>query len=1068
MTDLFERMARTMVRRRWLVLLAWLFVLGIAGALLAPQANSVVKGGGFVVSDFESAKADQILEQDFQASPNNNVFVVFHSSRQTTDSPGYRRVVSVATQRMLVVPNVGSVTTFFNSGNPSLVSRDRHTTLAMVDLKGDEGSVPKIVPRLRQTLMGLPMQHFTTGVPAIQQDIFTASEQDLRRSELFTIPIVLILLLLVFRTAVAASIPLLLAICTVVAATGVIALVASVFATSIFALNVASMIGLGLSIDYSLIIVSRYREERASGKRPDAAVVAAMTTAGRSITYSGIIVMLCMLAVTILLWNLMIVRSISLGVMLIAVMGLLAGLTLLPAVLALLGDRIEWLRIVPAPRRGRPGQAGFWYRLSHVIMRWPWAWAALSFLLLGALILPVLNLSMVGVTTSNLPAQTESVQGARVIGAAFGSSRLAPIQIVVKSKQENGIWNRRFLASLSRLTDAVKADPRSRHVYSLSTLLSGIPHKWFLELKPEYFTTAPHSALTNPNLIPPLPGVSLHTLIEARVDHVPAAPAFVGLGRFTMRPGGNIPVTRVPALQVLRLTSGSLTILPEGKVVVTRGGIGPGVPAPTFRPSNLHAGDQMVIPEGTALGVRNQGVHPAVFLCVSIFVIRSSSGTQTSWTVGKPSSDSFDGLPRQVLSGGVILALPSGAADIQVDRSVIEPRATIPRHTHPGPELVAVESGALTIFAAHPNQMTVTLPDGRGELVPFDSPITLPRGAKALVQAGIYQHGENRGTVPTSVLSARVVEDNRPPFSVIGPTQAAAQFINLREYADTAVITILPRYGEYSGQNLTFIRDLRHKIIPAIPQLQQYDVYVGGNAASFLDFRDALYDRFPIVVAVVMVMIFLILMMFFRSVVLPLKAMFMNLLTVLATYGVLVIIFQYGFATNLLDFRSQGLLNVITPAILYVILFALSTDYEVFMLSRVKEYYRQTANNEEAVAAGLQRTGGVITAAGLILVGTFGSFAVSRTLVLKELGLGLAIGVLLDMTVVRVIMVPALMRLMGRANWWMPAWLVRILPEIHEGGRPIVEPDGPRDGGTDEWAPAYGALPVTSQGGGES
>ncbi|HEX3724028.1 MAG TPA: MMPL family transporter, partial [Nitrolancea sp.] len=123
-----------------------------------------------------------------------------------------------------------------------------------------------------------------------------------------------------------------------------------------------------------------------------------------------------------------------------------------------------------------------------------------------------------------------------------------------------------------------------------------------------------------------------------------------------------------------------------------------------------------------------------------------------------------------------------------------------------------------------------------------------------------------------------------------------------------------------------------------------------------------------------------------------------------------------------------------------VILFGLSTDYEVFMLSRVKEYYRETNNNEEAVASGLEHTAGVITAAGLILVGTFGSFATANVVTIKEIGLGLAIGVLLDSTIVRIIMVPATMRLMGASNWWMPAWLKRIVPELSEGPSHLAHP----------------------------
>ncbi|MGH9174147.1 MAG: MMPL family transporter, partial [Vicinamibacterales bacterium] len=215
--------------------------------------------------------------------------------------------------------------------------------------------------------------------------------------------------------------------------------------------------------------------------------------------------------------------------------------------------------------------------------------------------------------------------------------------------------------------------------------------------------------------------------------------------------------------------------------------------------------------------------------------------------------------------------------------------------------------------------------------------------------------------------------------------------------------------------------------------LEEYEVRVGGNSASYQDFEEALYGRFPLLVGAVLLLTFFILMMFFQSLFLPIKAVFLNLMSILATYGALTLIFQHGYGAGLLGFESLESMSAITPAVLFVILFSLSTDYEVFMLSRVKENYHETHNNEEAVASGLQHTAGVITAAGLILIGTFGSFAVADILTVKEIGVGLAIGVLIDATIVRVIMVPATMRLAGSANWWMPAWLKSIVPELKEG-----------------------------------
>jgi RND superfamily putative drug exporter len=286
--------------------------------------------------------------------------------------------------------------------------------------------------------------------------------------------------------------------------------------------------------------------------------------------------------------------------------------------------------------------------------------------------------------------------------------------------------------------------------------------------------------------------------------------------------------------------------------------------------------------------------------------------------------------------------------------------------------------------------------------------------------------------------------------AVPGAAEVLPQFVNTTRNNDTAVITIFSKYDRFSKDQQAFISHLRDNILPAIRQSGGVaNTYVGGDGAIFVDFRDATSHRLPYLVTGVTLVTFIMLMMFFQSVFLPLKAILMNFASILATYGVLTLIFQYGWGDRLLGFSNLGGLGMFAPATLFAILFGLSTDYEVFMLSRVKEYFHQTHNNEEAVARGLQNTAGVITAAGLILVGTFGSFATANVVAVKEIGIGLAVGVLLDSTIVRVIMVPATMRLMGNANWWMPAWLRRIVPELREGP-------------AEEAAPA--AVPVPSNG----
>ena len=1039
-TDPFARLGAAMVRGRWVVLLLWLAIIGVAGGVFAPKANSIVKGGGFFVSKSESNDASVVLAGDFNASTRNNAVVTLHSDSLSVDDPAFQQNIGAAADRLSKVAHVRAVFTYANTLDPSFLSKDRHTTFAIVVMEGDEKQVQDLIPVLRDQLKAVTVEHRITGVPAINYDTQITSEKDLHRAEFFTIPIVLLLLILVFRTVITAMIPLVLGAASVVTTLALLYLIGSRTDVSVFALNVAAMIGLGLGIDFSLIVISRYREERAAGRTGADAVAATMATAGRSITYSGVTVIMAMLVLTLLLSDIMIVRSISLAIVLVAAAALFAGLTLLPAVLGILDYRVEWLRVMPQPRPADPTQPGFWYRLSHAIMRRPVVWLAVSLIVLLVLALPVRNIRLVGASTGVIGPTTESVLGSKVMEAAFGPTRLTPIQIIVKTPGANGIWDPTVLTGIEKLTQAIAGDWRVSSVSSLRTYLAKLPHDQFVNLKPDYFTPAP--PLPAPGQLPQLPNVDVQTVIAVHVARIPVAPAFYSTGRFTIDPGTVLPMSSAAAFEVLSIESGVLTVNAQSQVALIPKGDSDQEAAnhnaALGQPFAVNPGDQLVLPSGSIAAFSNDGDQPVVFLGVTIFQVGTTTAPQTSWTDGFPPPDHFQGVTRNVLAGGVATNLPKGAVYIHLDRASTAPGAFFPRHYHIGPETIAVESGEFTIYTAPPSEMTLVNPDGVIQELGFDTAVTMTPGWKALVQFGAIHRAQNLSNAATVILSTRVYAEDQPPFILVGSSEEAAQFANIGGSNDKSVITIIATYDQYDSRHQQLVEDLRHNIIPSIPELKGSNVWVGGDAANFLDFEHTLYGRFPLVVTVVMLLIFVILMMFFQSVFLPLKAIFMNLLSVLATYGILVLIFQDGHGTRLLGFQSLHAVNVITPAILFVILFSLSTDYEVFMLSRVKEYSHATGDNEEAVASGLQHTAGVITAAGLILIGTFGSFATATVVTIKEIGLGLAIGVLIDSTIVRVIMVPATMRLAGNVNWAMPAWLRRIVPELREGPAPGI------------------------------
>jgi len=208
-------------------------------------------------------------------------------------------------------------------------------------------------------------------------------------------------------------------------------------------------------------------------------------------------------------------------------------------------------------------------------------------------------------------------------------------------------------------------------------------------------------------------------------------------------------------------------------------------------------------------------------------------------------------------------------------------------------------------------------------------------------------------------------------------------------------------------------------------------VHVGGLTASSIDVSERLSSRLPIFIGAVLVLSFLLLMAVFRSLLVPLKAVIMNLLSIGAAYGVVVAVFEWGWFGNLLGVEQTGPIAPFIPMMMFAILFGLSMDYEVFLLSRIREEYDRTGDNAVAVADGLASTARVITAAALIMVTVFGSFVLGDATTIKLFGLGLATAILVDATVVRMVLVPAAMELLGDRNWWFPRWLDRIIPRLH-------------------------------------
>jgi RND superfamily putative drug exporter len=264
----------------------------------------------------------------------------------------------------------------------------------------------------------------------------------------------------------------------------------------------------------------------------------------------------------------------------------------------------------------------------------------------------------------------------------------------------------------------------------------------------------------------------------------------------------------------------------------------------------------------------------------------------------------------------------------------------------------------------------------------------------------------------------------------------------------TAVMRVYPTTSPQDAATGSLLHHLRNDVIPQATADSGVKVYVGGFAATSDDFAKLLAQRLPLFIGIVILLSFLLLMAVFRSILVPLKAAIMNLLSVGAAYGVIVAIFQYGWGKQLVGVGKEGPIEAFLPMMMFAILFGLSMDYEVFLLSRIREEYVRTGNNSTSVADGLSATARVITAAAAIMCTFFLSFVLGDNIIIKLFGVGFASAIFIDATVVRLLIVPSTMELLGDANWWLPRWLDRILPHLDVEGHPSDETtSAPEDAG---------------------
>jgi RND superfamily putative drug exporter len=729
-------LAKSSARHPWRVVGLWAALIVVSFMLVGSFLEDALTTEAFATNNPDSTVGADLLEARLRGPFRAEEAIIVQSETLTVDDAAFQaKVDQILTDVRALGPEVvESATSFYETDAPAFVSEDRHSTFIAVTMAGEiddaNTNVAEIIDIVKAEDGAEGFGVLISGFATVNHDFTEAAERDLARSEYGPLPLALIILILVFGAVVAAFVPVILAIFAIIVAVALVAVFGTNYDFSFFVVNMIVMMGLAVGIDYSLFILSRYREELAKGHAKIDALTIAGGTAGRAVLFSGLTVIIALLGLLIVPHT--IFRSLAAGAIFVVAVSVLASMTLLPAVLSLLGNKVNKGQIpfIQHSQQTHDEQSvgGFWDRVARAVMARPVVSVVLSAGLLIALSIPFFSINLGGSGVSSLPDSFISKQGFVVLEAEFNGGAVNPVEVVI-------------------------------------------------------------------------------------------------------------------------------------------------------------------------------------------------------------------------------------------DGDVNSP---------------AVQAAIASLEAAVANE---------------------------------------------PVLGATSFESNRA--------------------GDLGLLSFQLGADAFSDEAVDTVDRLRNQYIPAAFGGTDTDVYVTGLAAVSLD-QYELTDRYmPILFAFVLGLSFILLMLVFRSIVVPAKAILLNLLSVGAAYGLIVLVFQEGFLNSLLGFQQVEAIESWLPLFLFAILFGLSMDYHVFLLSRIRERYDITHDNTESVAFGVRSTGRLITGAALIMVAVFGGFAIGDLVMMQQMGFGLGISVLIDATIIRSVLVPASMKLLGDWNWYLPpvlSWLPHV--GIEGTHTPVPQPEG--------------------------
>ena len=1013
-------------RRKWVFLGGWVVLLVVVVAVAQGFGSNT--SNNLDLPGTDSQAASDLLAARFPPQQNGSNPLVFHVRTGKVTDVTAKQAIEASYTRVKKLPHVAVAVDPFSQQGAAQISKDKQTAFipVLLNVAGDE-----LTQEIAQSVLNAGEPGRKAGMEvAVGGSVGSElSEPATESSEVVGLVAATIILAFTFGSLVAMGLPIISAVFGLAAGLSLIVILGHFVSVPSIGPTLATMIGLGVGIDYALFLVSRHRLNRKQGMELHESIAMAVATSGSAIVFAGTTVVIALLA--LLVAGIPLVTSLGYSSAFAVVTAVLAAITLLPAVLSLVGPHIESVR-VPAYLRPSPKdlEGGFWGGWARAVTRRPWWAIVATFALLIPLIIPFLSLNLGQEDIGATPKSTTERQAYDLMAAGFGAGYNGPLLVAVElgtapkpsseytSQQQQAQSLQKQLeqeqkqgkSQQEQLTAQANAlTAQSQQLTNQQQQLEqqqGSLKAQQADLKRQANADSQEQAQLQ---------ASTNKLEAQQVALNKQIGATGSQARSVVSDGAKVTKQLTSVVKKLAKNQADQRKV-EAQIEHTKS---------ASQKAKLQAKLRALQDEETKL--ENQ---------LSKLVQKEQANLEASQAILKDAKNLRE---QEVAVANRAIALAGQAAALAMDAvGLVKQKQALVQQASD----LQVEAANLQTKGANLQTQSAKLQTQQVQLQGQQQSAESQQKQAEQLKTDITNEltkagGDPRGTDP-QLVDLQDALGATDGVKVVSPPQ-------INKAGNAATFTVVATTRPAATATADLVKTLRTYTIPQATQGTDLEAFVGGQTASYVDLADAISSRLFLVIAVVIGLSFCILLTAFRSFLFAAQAAVANVLSVTAAFGVLTAVFQYGWGLSLVGLDTASGTDPIAsyvPLMMFAVLFGLSMDYQVFLISRIEQHRAEGGSTSDAIRRGLASGARVIIAAALIMISVFGSFVLNADPTVKQFGVGLSVGVALAAVCV-LVFAPAVLVLAGKGSWWVPGWLDRTLPHLDVEGAGAQETPAP-------------------------